>query len=236
MDEMPAEREGAKSGNVLLIFVKYPFPGTVKTRLSPELTPEQSAAFYRALAEEVVQAHSSSAGYESIVCFAPQSARREVRSWLGPGVRLWSQLGDDLGLREFHAMREASEGGYSKAVIIGSDCPTITPGDIEAAFSCLSGNDLVLGPCEDGGYYLIGATRPIQSLFEGVSWGSERVLSETLEKAREAGLTLGLLDVKYDLDSYSDLERYYRSGKDGAGDRTKTHSWRVLEGIMEGRA
>jgi hypothetical protein len=133
-------------------------------------------------------------------------------------------------------MREALERGYSKAVIIGSDCPTITPGDIEAAFSCLSGNDLVLGPCEDGGYYLIGATRPIQSLFEGVSWGSERVLSETLEKAREAGLTLGLLDVKYDIDSYSDLERYYRSGKDGAGDRTKTHSWRVLEGIMEGRA
>ncbi|MBW1684108.1 MAG: DUF2064 domain-containing protein [Deltaproteobacteria bacterium] len=104
------------------------------------------------------------------------------------------------------------------------------------SFSCLSGNDLVLGPCEDGGYYLIGATRPIQSLFEGVSWGSERVLSETLEKAREAGLTLGLLDVKYDIDFYSDLERYYRSGKDGAGDRTKTHSWRVLEGIMEGRA
>jgi len=212
---MPGEREGAKSGNVLLIFVKYPSPGTVKTRLSPELTPEQSAAFYRALAEEVVQAHSSSAGYESIVCFSPESARREVGSWLGPGVRLWSQLGDDLGSREFHAMREALERG---------------------SFSCLSGNDLVLGPCEDGGYYLIGATRPIQSLFEGVSWGSERVLSETLEKAREAGLTLGLLDVKYDIDFYSDLERYYRSGKDGAGDRTKTHSWRVLEGIMEGRA
>jgi rSAM/selenodomain-associated transferase 1 len=232
---MPAEREGAKSGNALLIFVKYPSPGAVKTRLSPELTPEQGAAFYRALAEEVVQVHGGSADYESIVCFAPASARREVRSWLGPDVRLWSQLGDDLGAREFHAMREALEGGYGKAAIIGSDCPTITPGDIEAAFSCLNGSDLVLGPCEDGGYYLIGANRPIQSLFEGVSWGSERVLSETLEKAREAGLTLELLDVKYDVDSYSDLERYYRSGRDGAGDRKKMRSWRVLEGIMQGR-
>ena len=232
---MPGEREGAKSGNALLIFVKYPFPGTVKTRLSPELTPEQGAAFYRALAEEVVRDHTSSAVYESIVCFSPAGARREVRSWLGPDVRLWSQLGDDLGSREFHAMREALEAGYGKAAIIGSDCPTITPGDIEAAFSRLNGSDLVLGPCEDGGYYLIGANRPIQSLFEGVSWGSERVLSETLEKAREAGLTLELLDVKYDIDSYKDLERYYRSGKDGAGDRTKTHSWRVLKGIMRGR-
>ena len=232
---MLGEKEGANSGNVLLIFVKYPSPGKVKTRLSPELTPEQAAAFYRALAEEVVRVQIVSAGYESIVCFAPESARREVRSWLGPDVRLWSQLGDDLGSREFQAMREALERGYSKVAIIGSDCPTITPGDIEVAFACLSENDLVLGPCEDGGYYLIGATRPIQSLFEGISWGSERVLSETLEKAREAGLTLGLLDVKYDIDSYSDLARYYLSGKDGAGDRPKAHSWRVLEGIMQGR-
>ena len=235
MNEMPGEREGANGGNALLIFVKYPSPGTVKRRLSPELTPEQSAAFYRALAEEVVQVHISAAGYESIVCFAPENARREVRSWLGPDVRLWSQLGDDLGARQFHAMKEALEGGYRKAAIIGSDCPTITPGDVEVAFACLNANDLVLGPCEDGGYYLIGATRAIESLFEGISWGSEHVLSETLEKAQEAGLPLGLLDVKYDIDSYSDLERYYRSGRDGAGDRPKTHSWRVLDGIMEGR-
>ena len=108
---MPGEREGAKNGNALLIFVKYPSPGTVKTRLSPELTPEQGAAFYRALAEEVVAVHGSGAGYEAIVCFSPASARREVRSWLGPDLRLWSQLGDDLGSREFHAMREALERG-----------------------------------------------------------------------------------------------------------------------------
>jgi rSAM/selenodomain-associated transferase 1 len=235
LKEMPSEKEDANSGNALLIFVKYPSPGTVKTRLSPELTPEQGAAFYRALAEEVIQANISGAGYESIVCFSPENARREVRSWLGPDLRLWSQLGDDLGSRQFHAMRQALEGGYRKAAIIGSDCPTITPGDVEAAFSSLSANDLVLGPCEDGGYYLIGATRPIESVFEGISWGSQRVLSETLEKAQEAGLTFELLDVKYDIDSYSDLERYYRSGKDGAGDRPKARSWRVLAGIMEGR-
>jgi rSAM/selenodomain-associated transferase 1 len=232
---MPRRREGANSANALLIFVKYPSPGTVKTRLSPELTPEQGAAFYRALAEEVVRVHISGAGYESIVCFAPEGAWREVRSWLGPDVRLWSQLGNDLGAREFHAMRQALERGYRKAAIIGSDCPTIAPGDIEAAFSSLNENDLVLGPCEDGGYYLIGATRPIGSLFEDISWGSERVLSETLEKAREAGLSFRLLDVKYDIDSYSDLERYYHSRREAAGDRGKTHSWRVLEGIMKGR-
>ena len=229
------EREGAKGGNALLIFVKYPSPGTVKTRLGPELTPEQSAAFYGALAGEVVQVHISAAAYESIVCFSPESARREVRSWLGRDVRLWTQLGDDLGARQFHAMREALEGGYEKAAIIGSDCPGITPEDIAVAFASLDENDLVLGPCEDGGYYLIGASRPIESLFEGISWGSELVLSETLEKAREAGLTVGLLDVKCDIDSYGDLERYYRSRRDGAGDRPKTHSWRVLHEIMESR-
>jgi rSAM/selenodomain-associated transferase 1 len=232
---MPSGRKGARSGNVLLVFVKYPSPGTVKTRLCPRLTPEQGAAFYRALAEEVVRVNGGGAGYESIVCFSPEGARRQVRSWLGPGVRLWSQLGHDLGARQFHAMRQALEGGYKRAVIIGSDCPTITPRDIEAAFALLSGNDLVLGPCEDGGYYLIGAARPIQSLFEGISWGSERVLSETVVRAHEAGLSLQLLDLKYDIDSYSDLERYYRSGREGAGGRRRPHSWRVLQGIMEGR-
>jgi glycosyltransferase A (GT-A) superfamily protein (DUF2064 family) len=132
-------------------------------------------------------------------------------------------------------MREALERGYRKAAIIGSDCPTITPADVEAAFASLDGNDLVLGPCEDGGYYLIGATRPIGSLFEGVSWGSDRVLSETLEKAREAGLSSGLLDVKYDIDSFGDLERYYHSARNAAGDRPSSRSWRVMEGIMKGR-
>jgi rSAM/selenodomain-associated transferase 1 len=235
VNETPSEREGANSANALLIFVKYPFPGAVKTRLSPELTPEQGAAFYRALAEEVIEVNISGAGYESIVCFAPESARGAVRSWLGPDIRLWSQLGDDLGSRQFHAIREAFERGYRKAAIIGSDCPTITPGDIEEAFSSLSEYDLVIGPCEDGGYYLIGASRPIGSLFEGISWGSERVLSETLEKAQEAGLTFEFLDVKYDIDSYTDLERYYRSARNAAGDRPRTQSWRVLEGIMKGR-
>jgi rSAM/selenodomain-associated transferase 1 len=232
---MPSEREGAHGGNALLVFVKYPAPGTVKTRLSPKLTPEQGADFYRALAEEVVEVHGGAAGYESIVCFSPESARREVGSWLGPGVRLWGQRGADLGARQLHAMRKALQAGYSKAAIIGSDCPTITPEDIEVAFASLDENDLVLGPCEDGGYYLIGATRPLGFLFEGISWGSERVLGETLEKALEAGLTYELLDVKYDIDSYSDLERYYLVGKDGAGERPKPHSWRVLAGIMEGR-
>jgi len=232
---MPGEAEGANRGDVLLIFIKYPFPGTVKTRLSPELTPEQGAAFYRALAEEIVRVNASGAGYESIVCFSPENALREVRSWLGPDVRLWSQLGNDLGERQFHAIRRALEVGYSKAALIGSDCPTMAPGDIEAAFASLSENDVVVGPCEDGGYYLIGATSPIESIFEGISWGTEHVLSQTLDKARQAGLTLGLLGPKYDIDSYSDLERYYRSGRDGAGERPKSRSWRILEGIMEGR-
>lgn len=231
----PEAGKDEDSGDVLLIFVKYPAPGAVKTRLSPELTPEQAAAFYRALAEEVVRVNTGGAGYESIVCFSPEGARREIRSWLGPDLRLWSQLGDDLGERQFHAIKRALEGGYRKAVIIGSDCPTLTPGDVEAALASLSENELVLGPCEDGGYYLIGATRPIECLFRGISWGSERVLRQTLERAREARLTLELLDLKYDIDSYVDLERYYASVRDGDGDRPKTQSWRVLEGIMEGR-
>jgi len=233
--EISGEWEDVNSESALLVFVKYPEPGRVKTRLSPELTPQESAAFYRALAEEIVGAHASASGYDSIVCFDPGDAGREMRAWLGPNVRLWGQRGDDLGARELHALLKALEGGYKKVALIGTDCPTLAPGDIEAAFASLDRNDLVLGPCEDGGYYLIGVTRPLACLFEGVGWGGDRVLSETLERAEHAGLSLELLGSKYDIDSYADLERYYLETGDGTGDRPKPQSWRVLDGIMKGR-
>ena len=223
------------SENALLIFVKYPVPGTVKTRFAPELTPEQAAAVSRALAEDTLSAISNSACYQTSVCFAPASAWRGVRSWLGPDVSLQEQCEGDLGSRQFDAIRRALEAGFTKAVIIGSDCPTLAASDIETAFESLEGSDLVIGPAQDGGYYLIGARRAIRSIFEGISWSTERVLKQTVERADEAGLSLELLDVKYDLDSYSDLRRHCRSARDGTEDRPASRGLEVIDSILGGR-
>lgn len=231
----PDEREARNSGDVLLIFVKYHISGTVKTRLSPELTPEEAATFYGALAKDVVRVNGSSVDYETIVCFAPESAGSELRSWLGPGVSLRRQRGKDLGERQFHAIEQALESGYEKVVLIGSDCPTITPSDIEAALEFLTEANLVIGPAEDGGYYLVAVDRPVRSIFEGIAWSTEEVLRQTLDKAEKAGLEVRLLDVKCDIDRYDDLEKYYRSVREGMREPLGRESWEVLESILGGR-
>lgn len=236
-----SSRQGSKKNapickeKALLVFVKYPVPGEVKTRLIPELTPVQAAAFYKALVEDTLEVHKDIPGCETIVCFTPESARDGVRAWLGADIPLQSQQGDDLGSRQFDAIKRALEAGYRKAVIIGSDCPGVTPGDVENAFESLNGNRLVIGPSEDGGYYMIGASEALECVFEGISWGSGGVFKETIERAQEAGISVEILDVKYDIDTFRDLERYYRSAGNGAGVTLKKSSLRLLNSILGGK-
>jgi rSAM/selenodomain-associated transferase 1 len=233
--EASRRRTPRSSEDALLIFVKYHAPGAVKTRLSPQLTPEESSSFYGALARDLVRVNGDSTDYDTIVYFAPQNAGRAVRSWLGPGVPLQRQSGGDLGSRQLHALEEALGTGYQRAVIIGSDCPTITPRDIGIALATLTEHDLVIGPAEDGGYYLIGATEPIPRIFEGISWSSEKVLRQTLERAKRAGLRVGLLEPKRDIDTFDDLETYYRSVRDGEMEPLGRDSWDLLRSILTGR-
>jgi len=229
------EKAARASANVLLVFVKYPTPGTVKTRLVPKLTPEQAATLCRAMTEDTLRSMRRSDSYQTTVCFTPASAYREVRSWLGPDVSLQEQCEGNLGARQYHAIRRAVEAGFGKAVIIGSDCPTIAASDIETALQALDDADVVIGPAEDGGYYLIGARRPVRSIFEGISWSTEKVLRETTARVEEAGLTLELLDVKSDIDSYDDLERYYASVKDRPRGDWASRGLEVIHSILDGR-
>jgi rSAM/selenodomain-associated transferase 1 len=231
----PNDREAGKRGDALLIFVKYHVRGRVKTRLSPELTPEEASTFYGALARDIVRVNGSSDDYETTVYFAPESAYSELRSWLGPGVPLQKQRGEDLGERQHRAIEQALGSGYDRVVLIGSDCPTITPSDVKTALESLREADLVIGPAEDGGYYLIGLDRPVRSIFEDIEWSSERVLRQTLEKAENVGLRVRLLDVKRDIDRYGDLEAYYRSVREGRREPLGRESWEVLESFLGGR-
>jgi rSAM/selenodomain-associated transferase 1 len=194
---------------ILVIFAKYPEPGSVKTRLSPEIIPAQAARLHRVMTDDVISLHADDPGHDTIVFFTPEDAGEKFNSWLGRKARLVPQEGDDLGARQLNAFRSALDEGYEKVVIIGSDCPCITRADIASAFAGLDTADLVLGPSEDGGYYLIGARQAHPALFEGIEWGRPQVLEDTIKKADTAGLSIRLLDGRLDIDRYEDVKKLY---------------------------
>jgi rSAM/selenodomain-associated transferase 1 len=125
---------------------------------------------------------------------------------LPAGVEVRIQRGEDLGARLVAAFDELLRVS-DRAVVMGSDCPDLDPETIRMAFAALDDHALVLGPARDGGYYLIGLKAPAPALFEGIAWGTERVLAETLERARRLGLATRSLEVLADLDTPDDLVR-----------------------------
>ena len=129
----------------LVIFAKYPEPGSVKCRLSPELTPAQAAHLHRVMTEDVVSLHAGDPAHDTLICFTPEESRDKFRSWLGGKAPLVPQQGDDLGARQLNAFHGALDQGYEKVVIIGSDCPCVTRSDIESAFASLETVDLCSG-------------------------------------------------------------------------------------------
>jgi rSAM/selenodomain-associated transferase 1 len=124
------------------------------------------------------------------------------------GVVAREQAGDNLGERLSRAFDELLGGPDDRAVAIGADCPELEAGVIREAFVALEACDLVLGPASDGGYFLIGLRRPVPALFEDIAWGSDRVLEQTLERAKGAGLKTALLGGLADLDTPDDLVRF----------------------------
>jgi rSAM/selenodomain-associated transferase 1 len=125
-----------------------------------------------------------------------------------PIAKSFVQDGQDLGERMAHAFARSFESGMEKVVLIGTDCPTLQPQHLNQAFEALTHSDLVLGPATDGGYYLIGMKRKADYLFEGISWSTSEVLSQTLAVATAHGLHFTLLDELSDIDTREDWERY----------------------------
>jgi rSAM/selenodomain-associated transferase 2/rSAM/selenodomain-associated transferase 1 len=196
----------------IIIFTRYPEPGTTKTRMIPELGPEGAAELQRQMTE-----HIKAQVDELCTC---QPFAVEIRyeggndnlmaQWLGQGVNYCRQGSGDIGLRMGRALQDAFEQGCKTVLIIGSDIPDITPGIMQIAFDKLEQKDLVLGPAADGGYYLIGVKRNTfrhwhPQIFKNVSWGTERVLPETLCIAKKLNLKFSLLDILRDVDRPEDL-------------------------------
>jgi hypothetical protein len=195
-------------GDLLLVFLKQPRPGSAKTRLIPALGPETAARLYRLLAEEEVRATTPAAGdgYERLFCFTPGEAAEEIARWF-PGEALWPQGEGDLGARMRAAFGEGFARGARRVGVIGTDVPWVTRDTVCAAFRALETHDVSLGPARDGGYYLLALREPQPTLFEGIAWSTPGVREATLRRAEALGLRVANLAKLGDLDTLDDLRQ-----------------------------
>jgi uncharacterized protein len=202
----------------LIIFTRYPEPGTTKTRMIPELGAEGAADLQRRMTEHIVARVFKLIELRSM----PVEIRFEggseqlMAAWLGNGFSYRPQGGGDIGLRMGRALEDAFRQGFNSMVIIGSDIPDITTEILQNAFEMLKHIDLVLGPAGDGGYYLIGVHRKTfrhwnPQLFGDISWGTENVLPQTLAIAERLGLNYRLLDTLNDVDRPEDLSVWHQA-------------------------
>lgn len=188
----------------LLLFTKPARPGQVKTRLIGALSPGQAAALHQAFLDDLLE-RMKEGDLELRIAWA-LAAGEAVPDGPIPGVR---QEGVDLGARLFGALSAAAAEAPVVAAL-GSDHPTLPLELVHRAFAAVeAGRQVVLGPAEDGGYYLIAMAREavLPRVFEDIAWSTERVLPVTLERCRELGLTVELLPEAADVDTPADLER-----------------------------
>ncbi|TDH21610.1 glycosyltransferase [Segetibacter sp. 3557_3] len=190
------------SKDVLLVFIRNPVYGKVKTRLAATMGDEAAFRIYSALLNYTSLVAKSVAS-EKIICYSDYIEQEDQWS----GYQKLLQTKGDLGEKMKHAFRHAFQSGYAKAVIIGSDCLEITPEIIGAAFDQLDSHDVVIGPANDGGYYLLGMKRLWEPLFENVQWSSSSVFSSTINAITELDLSYFLLPVLNDIDEENDLKR-----------------------------
>ncbi len=191
----------------VVVFAKVPRPGWVKTRMSPPFSADEAAELYGCMLEDVLEATAAAAarlGLQPILAAHPPSALAELVGRVPPAYRIVAQRGRDLSERMTRQVAEAAAGGASPVLIRGSDSPALGADVFRRVLEELETSDLVIAPDVDGGYNLVGLTRPVSGLFDH-PMSTSSVLDDTVACARELGLRTRVLDETFDLDSVDDL-------------------------------
>jgi len=190
----------------VILFLKAPEKGRVKTRLAASLGNERALDLYRCFVEDTIGMLDRD-GLRLLIFFTPPSSRSLIVAWLGDRYSLVPQEGEDLGRRMHHAFQTAFARGFNAAVIIGGDSPDLPCRIIDEALTALEDRDVVLGPARDGGYYLIGFRKGafLPDAFFGISWSAPDVFAKTLAILRDAGRRVHILPLWQDVDTLQDL-------------------------------
>jgi rSAM/selenodomain-associated transferase 1 len=209
-------------GECAILFARAPVPRRVKSRLLPRLSPEQACALHCAATSDTAALLAETLPHADLWLFlseAPPGSEPGVPTAgeivLPPRFRCALQAEGNLGERMGAAFVRALSSGARGVVIFGSDSPTLPLSVPPQAFASLLDSDLVLGPAEDGGYYLIGCRRFDPPLLEGVEWSTPRTGAQTLANAARLGYRTALLERWFDLDSWNDVERLLADARGG---------------------
>jgi len=196
----------------IAVMAKAPTAGQVKTRLVPPLSQEEAAGLYRCLLMDKLLQVSQLPGVDSYVAYTPDEAGPLMHELAPQSFTLIPQSGADLGARLHRLSAMLLESGHPGVMIVDSDTPTLPTAYLLEGIERLRSTttDLVLGPAEDGGYYLVGLTRPCPALFDGIQWSSPSVLTETLQRASAQRLRVATLPSWFDVDTADDLHRLRR--------------------------
>jgi len=205
--------------SALALMTKAPRAGNVKTRLVPPLTSEEAAQLNKCFLQDTGAAISvccrgstgANAGpiARGVAVYTPVGAESDYADILPADFSLLPQRGENFGERLFFAAEDLFKCGFDSVCLIDSDSPTIPAENFAKAMELLSlpGNHIVLGPCDDGGYYLIGLKQLHQGVFEQIDWSTERVLEQTIRRATQIGVGVHKLPRGLDVDDHAALRR-----------------------------
>lgn len=202
--------EQTSGRRALLMFVRAPRIASVKTRLAAGLGEAAALRVYRRLAEHALREANAVKNADLRIHYTPSDAGDEVRVWLGEDPCYLPQPEGDLGARMEAAFGAAFTAGYARVMIVGSDLPGLTSALLERGFAALEEHPAVLGPAEDGGYWLLGLRKPAAGLFEGIPWSTPEVLPRTVARLRGADLEPALLPTLRDVDEAEHLPAGWR--------------------------
>ena len=197
---------------LLMIFIKNPVKGKVKTRLAKTIGEEKALSVYLQLLTHTCKETIQTEGVKKVF-YSDKIEEKDL--WDSAYFGKCVQEGNDLGERMYNAFRLGFAEGFTKIVIIGSDCPELSSDIIATAFSKLIENDFVIGPATDGGYYLLGMKKLAKEIFENKTWSTATVLQDTIDDLDKMKSSYYLLPVLSDVDEEKDLEFLYQSEKTG---------------------
>lgn len=187
----------------IIVFVKNPEPGKVKTRLAKDIGDAAAVDVYRQLLQHTHDVLLP-ASADKFIFYADKIKRLDL--WKTNSFYKQLQQGDDLGERMQHAFSFLFELRYEQVLIIGSDCPQLSTNHLNHAFELLETHDVCIGPVDDGGYYLLGLRAVHQPFFSNKAWSTDSVFNRTINDAAEAGLTVALTEQLRDVDTLTDWE------------------------------
>jgi uncharacterized protein len=206
----------------IVIFVRYPEMGAVKSRLAPVLDERLIVALYESFVVDLLATLEKS-GHPFRIVYTPADRREEISCRFGRRDG-FAQTGADLGERMKNCFQRCFADGFSSVVIIGSDIPDLPPEIFAESFAAMESRGAVIGPAADGGYYLIGFREEtfVPGVFEGIAWSTEGVFAETLERLVRAGVGVQRLPCRRDVDTLEDLQDLVHRNRNTPFARSRT--------------